>query len=239
MTLIGTFTLAVRGNDLGHEGVVPLGTLARYGESARWEMFRDPTSALSGKLGSGVARAQRISSHEPLTYPATLRVETRLARVGTSSLDVLQSFLDATTGRAYASIRSTVVKLRDGRPAPLDPSLAALASNDPAEPALPFAEPAEGAFEYTIEPRASDMDRFRHVNQARYVDFAADVAFAAALAEHRAGLHTAPTRVEVDYRREVRAGTRVRARLGIVGGVRSVQLFEAEAGHETTRITFS
>jgi acyl-CoA thioesterase FadM len=191
------------------------------------------------KLGAGVARAQHVESRLDVTYPSTLRMETVFGRVGRTSLDMVHSFTRVSDEAVVARARITIVQLGPNGPSPIDPSVAALVTAAEAPEALPWTAPDDGAFETTIVVRPSDQDQFGHVNQARYVDFADDLRWFAARAGHAAGFEGALGRWSVDYRREVRVGTVLSARVGVKDGVRSVALTELESGLETTRIALA
>lgn len=239
MAFRSTETLVVRGNEIGFTQAVPPGTLSRYAEWARWAMFRDASDAERVRIGAGVARAQHVESLHDVTYPTTLRMETVFGRVGRTSLDMVHSFTRVADAAVVARARITIVQLGPNGPTPIDPSVAALVTPTEAPDALAWTEPGEGAFETTIVVRPSDQDQFGHVNQARYVDFADDLRWFAARAGHAAGFEGPLGHWSVDYRREVRVGTVLRARLDVRDGVRSVRLSELDSGLETTRIALA
>lgn len=232
-------TIAVRGNEIGFTGAVQPSTFSRYSETARWLMFRDPVARERVRLGGGVARAQHQELLADVTYPSTLRFETTIARLGRTSIDMLHHIVRVEDETHVATTRVTIVQLGPEGPTPIDPSMAEFVTpSDRAEP-LVF-EPGAPEFETTILARPSDQDQFRHVNQARYVDFADDVRWFAHAAGNGAGFDGPIGRVSVDYRREVKAGTVLRAELRRgTGETRSVRLVEAATGIETTRIVLA
>ncbi len=234
-------TLIVRGNEIGFTGSVQPGTLSRYAEWARWAMFRQPDFVMRDRLGGGVARAQHAVTFAELTYPSELRIETRLARTGRTSLDLAHQFVRVEDGARIANLRVTIVQLGPAGPSPIDPTLSELVTPTDAPEPLPFVMPeGDTVFEWSIPARPSDQDQFRHVNQARYVDFADDVRWAAHAAGHPLGFEGPLGAYSVDYRREVRAGTTLRARLGAgPGSVRCLSLSELHSGIETTRIALA
>lgn len=237
MTFRTVETLVVRGNEIGFAGYVPAGTLARYAEWARWAMFRDANDAARVKLGAGVARAQHFCTYDDIRYPATLQMETVIARTGRTSLDMAHTFTRVDDDVVVARARITIVQLGPTGPTPIDASLAALVTPTALPLALPFTMPDETTFETTIVVRPSDQDQFGHVNQARYVDFADDVRVLAQRAEHAVGWDGPVGGWSVDYRREVKVGTVLAVRAAVTqDGVRSIALRELDTGIETTRI---
>lgn len=236
--MIASETIVVRGNEIGFTGALPPGTVARYGEWARWAMFRHPDNSLRGKLGSGVARAQHAALFADITYPSELRIESNLARVGRTSFELAHRFVRADDETLVALLRVTIVQLGPQGPTPVDPTLHELVTQSTMPPELTFDVASSGpVFEHAILARPSDQDQFRHVNQARYVDFADDVRWVAYAAGHAAGFEGPLGAYSVAYQREVRAGTTLLARLASDdAGVRLVSLHERDTGVETTRI---
>ena len=232
-------TIAVRGNEIAFTGAVPPSTFSRYSETARWLMFRDPVARERVRLGGGVARAHHQELLRDVTYPSTLRFETTIARLGRTSIDMLHHIVRVDDETHVASTRVTIVQLGPDGPSPIDPSMAEFVT--PSESAAPLVfEPGPPEFETTIFARPSDQDQFRHVNQARYVDFADDVRWLAHVAGNEAGFEEPIGRVSVDYRREVKAGTVLRAELRRgSGSSRSIRLVESATGVETTRIVLA
>lgn len=239
MTFRAVETIAVRGPEIGFTGAVQPGTFSRYCECARWAMFREPGAREKIKLSAGVARAQRLELLEDVTYPSTLRIETTLARLGRTSLDMLHRLVRVEDEALVARAVTTIVQLGPDGPAPLDPSLAdhLTPTDDQTSPPLLAFGSAAAEFEAPIVIRPSDQDQFRHVNQARYVDFADDLRWFAHAAELPCGFDGPMGYVGVDYRREVRAGTRIRGELARgTDGTRWIRLIESDTGVETTRI---
>lgn len=229
-------TLVVRGNEIGFTGVVQPGTFSRYCEWARWALFRTPEVREGLKFGGGVARAQRLELLHDVTYPATLRIETTLARLGRTSLDMLHTLHRIEDAVVVARSRITIVQLGPDGPSAIDPGAAAYVTPEEGPEPLVY-EAGEVEFETNFLPRPSDQDQFRHVNQAKYVDLADDLRHLAATAGHPSGFDGALGGVSVDYRREVKAGTLIRAELRRGSGTtRSVRFVEAATGVETTRL---
>jgi len=236
MTFRASETLLVRGTEIGFTGVVQPGTFSRHCEWARWAMFRDEGTRERVRLGNGVARAQSLELLADVSYPSTLRIETTISRAGRTSLDILHTVLRLDDEAIVARCRTTIVQLGENGPSPLDPSLAACVTPDEG-PRTPEFDDGPPEFETTIVVRPSDQDQFRHVNQARYVDFADDIRWNADSAGNDAGFAGALGAVAIDYRREAKAGMVLRAamRRGSDDS-RSIRLVDAESGVETTRI---
>ncbi|MFO0692267.1 MAG: acyl-CoA thioesterase [Polyangiales bacterium] len=238
MGLIVRESFPVRGNEIGFAGVVPPGTLSRYGEWARWAMFRDPSFALREKFPSGVARAQTVELVSDFTYPSDCVVTTFVARVGRTSLDFGHE-LATEDGTLVARLRVTIVGLGPTGPIAFPPELAEHVSARPAPTPIPHAgEPPADAFVYSFVARPSDQDQFRHVNQARYVDFADDVRLLAARSGHPAGFEGPLGRVTVSYEREVHGGETVEVRIWPTGdGARAIEMRNGSNGRVVNRAT--
>lgn len=236
--MIASETIVVRGNEIGFTGTLPPGTHSRYGEWARWAMFRDPENRLRGKIGSGVARAQHAELLEDVTYPSELRIESALIRVGRTSFELGHRFVRVDDETVVALLRVTIVQLGPSGPSPVDESLHAHVTPMAMPAELRFDDASAGpVFEHAILARPSDQDQFRHVNQARYVDFGDDVRWVASAGGHEAGFDGPLGAYQVSYQREVRAGTTLIAKLASdAHGVRRVTLHEGGTGLETTRL---
>lgn len=220
----------VRGNEIGPNGAVSLGGVARYCEWSRWAVFREAEAAVIREaFKGGVARAQTIEMCAPITYPDDLVIDIWIARVGRTSLDFGHT-LRNDAGTVFANARVTIVQLGDQGPEPFPAWLAAHASDRETVAALPLATaPLTDAFEHGWQVRTSDLDQFRHVNQARYVDHADDARVFAQHAGHAAGFSGGVAKITVSYEREMRANDRVTARLALgADGRRDVVIVGAD-----------
>ena len=84
--------------------------------------------------------------------------------------------------------------------------------------------------------RPSDQDSFRHVNQARYVDYIDDTRWFAAQAGQDAGLEGPLAALSVEYIREPHAGERVQMETWVTGDrSRAYELTLVPTGEVLTR----
>ena len=206
--------ISTRGHEVLATGHVSLGHLARYFESLRWGMLTRPGALLEGRVVRLVARAQTVDCLTPPSHPATLEIETWLARVGRTSFDFGHLVTRASDGAEVARGRITIVHVGDEGPLPVDPAIAAEVI-DRAAPEHPreTTPPGEDVFIRRWRVRHSDQDRFRHMNQARYFDAIEDTLALASLQKHEAGSPTTLRSASVSYDREVHAGTELEMRL--------------------------
>lgn len=224
MTEIMHDKIAVRGQEVIATGEVSLGNIVRYFESLRWGMLTRPGALLAGRVERLVARAQTVRCQTPVDHPATLEVETWLARVGRTSLDFGHRLTRQSDGAEVATGRITIVQVGESGPLPLDPGLKDAVFERPA-PAHAGGDAAgeaslEDVFTRRFTVRHSDQDRFHHMNQARYFDAVEDTLHLAALRSHPAGAAGTPRSISVSYDREVHAGTELEIRLRKLGGDR-------------------
>lgn len=205
----------VRGNEIGFTGSVSPGGIARYCEWSRWTFFLDEkASALRAGFKGGVARAQTIEIHGAFTYPEDVVVDLWIARVGGSSLDFGHELRTA-GGALVARARVTIVQLGPNGKEPFPEWLAShvLPREAPTPLELSASAPTDGVYTHAWQVRPSDLDQFRHVNQARYVDHADDARLFALGEGHAAGFEGGVRKITVSYEREVRAPDRVSAQL--------------------------
>jgi acyl-CoA thioesterase FadM len=131
----------------------------------------------------------------------------------------------------------TIVNLGTDGPAPLDPIVATLVVGEPAPPARAWPEgEREGSWKRQWIVRPSDQDSFRHVNQARYVDYIDDTRWFAAEAGEPAGVRGRLAGLSVEYVRETHAGELVQMETWVTGGTsRAYELTRQPTGEVLTR----
>lgn len=103
-------------------------------------------------------------------------------------------------------------------PAPVNPAVASLVTDEVAPPAHPW--PAGDRtqsckLQWVVRP--SDQDSFRHVNQARYVDYIDDTRWLAAQTGQVARFEGRLKALSVEYLRETHAGERVQMETWVTG----------------------
>lgn len=190
-----TYEFEMRGYEAGRDGIVPPSGMSRYLEMMRWRIAVGPWA--NGGLERGVVRAQTHAYLAPVRFPAPLRGTTQVCRVGGSSFDFAHTMHAGDT--LVLRARTTIVCLdAEGHPADAGDALRAVAREVPDCPAHTRVSAGEPAHEWRVAVRPSDEDMFRHVNQARYLDFLDD-------ARRGAGLPRM-TGLTVSYEREVHHG---------------------------------
>lgn len=208
----------IRGIELDATGSVSPGWLSRIFEDTRWRAFAKDDYALRGVMDGGVARAGHFEYAMPLSYGDAVEIATWVARVGRTSFDFGHRIVRAEDGSVAARARMTVVNLGPNGPAPIDPIVADHIADEPAPPARPWPDGARRDSwrrQWTVRP--SDQDSFRHVNQARYVDYIDDTRWFAAEAEQTAGLRGPLDGLSVEYIREAHAGEQVQMETWVTG----------------------
>ncbi len=208
----------VRGIELDASGSVSPGWFSRIFEHARWQIFTMDEFALRNRMEGGVARAGTFEYGVPLTYQDELEIGTWVARVGRTSFDFGHRITRIRDGAIAARARMTVVNLGPNGPAALDPIVSSFVLDEPAPAVRPWPE-ADRAGSWTRQwlVRPSDQDSFRHVNQARYVDYIDDTRWFAAQARERAGVQGPLAGLSVEYRRETHAGELVQMETWVTG----------------------
>jgi acyl-CoA thioesterase FadM len=209
---------AVRGIELDATGAVSPGWICRILEHTRWQLFTMNDFALRGLLEGGVARAGIYEYGEPLRYRDELEIETWVARVGRTSFDFGHRITRSKDGEMAVRARITIVSLGPDGPSPVNPAVTALVTDEVAPPARPW--PGGGRtqswkLQWVVRP--SDQDSFRHVNQARYVDYIDDTRWLAAQTGQVAGLEGRLEALSVEYLRETHAGERVQMETWVTG----------------------
>jgi acyl-CoA thioesterase FadM len=213
-----TIPYAIRGIELDATGSVSPGWLSRILEHIRWQTFAMDAFALRGRMEGGVARAGTFEYGAPLRYQDELEIGTWVARVGRTSFDFGHRIIRLRDGAIAASARMTLVNLGPEGPAPLDPAVATLVVDEPAPAARPWPDvDRRGSWKRRWIVRPSDQDSFRHVNQARYVDYIDDTRWFAAQAGEAAGLEGRLASLSVEYHREAHAGERVQMETWVSG----------------------
>ena len=197
----------IRGIELDATGSVSPGWLSRIFEDTRWRAFARDDYALRGVMEGGVARAGHFEYLTPLGYGDVVEIATWVARVGRTSFDFGHRIMRVEDGAIAARARMTVVNLGPHGPAPLDPVVRDHVASEPAPAARPWPDASRRdawSRQWTVRP--SDQDSFRHVNQARYVDYIDDTRWFAAQSGQAAALVGRLTGLSVEYIREAHAG---------------------------------
>ena len=227
----------VQGIELDATGSMSPGWFSRIFELTRWRVFAMDEFALRYRLEGGVARAGSYEYGVPLTYQDELEILTWVARVGRTSFDFGHRVTRQSDGAIAASARMTVVNLGPEGPAPLEPEVAGFVADEPTPAAHPWVggkRRHSWTRQWTIRP--SDQDSFRHVNQARYVDFIDDTRWFAARAGEAAGLEGPLSALSVEYVREAHAGERVQMETWVTGDEsRAYELTRLSSGEVLSR----
>ena len=213
-----TIGYTIRGIELDASGSVPPGWFSRIFEHTRWQIFTMDEFSLRNRMEGGVARAGTYEYGVPLTYQDELEIATWVARVGRTSFDFGHRITRLRDGAIAARARMTIVNLGPDGPAPLDPVIATLVVDEPAPPVRPWPEGERSqSWKRRWVVRPSDQDSFRHVNQARYVDYIDDTRWFATQAGEPAGVEGSLAGLSVEYRRETHAGEQVQMETWVTG----------------------
>ena len=227
----------IRGIELDATGSVSPGWLSRIFEDTRWRAFAKDDFALRGVMDGGVARAGHFEYLAPLTYGDAVEIATWVARVGRTSFDFGHRIVRAEDGSTAARARMTVVNLGPKGPAPVDPIVADHVVDELAPSARPWPEGERASpwrRQWTVRP--SDQDSFRHVNQARYVDYIDDTRWFAAEAGEAAGLRGPLQGLSIEYIREAHAGEQVEMATWVSGDfTRAYELTRQATGEVLAR----
>ncbi|MEM7138774.1 MAG: acyl-CoA thioesterase [Myxococcota bacterium] len=222
----------IRGIETDASGTVSPGWLSRMLEAARWEVFGRDTFALRNRIVGGVARAAAFEYQEALRYQDEVELATWLARVGRTSYDFGHEMVRLKDGAVAVRARVTVVHIGPDGPAPLDEDLSAAVIERPLPDSVRWSEGqrrASWARQWIVRP--SDQDSFRHVNQARYVDYIDDTRQLAELAGEAAGISGPLRALSVEYLKETHAGAEVRMETWLTNdGTRAFELSHLETG---------
>ncbi len=165
-----------RGYEMCADRHISVTAVARYLEHARWVALADPEFGPAKFALRGVIRAQRVELYSVLLFHVDLEVTTVLGRVGRTSFDYVHEIRTVEDSRLVGRAEATIVALGPKGPTPVDPAMAEL-REDASMPAVPppTATAPENAHVESIRVRPSDQDVLRHVNHARYLDYATDV----------------------------------------------------------------
>jgi acyl-CoA thioesterase FadM len=213
-----TIGYTIRGIELDASGSVPPGWFSRIFEHTRWQIFTMDEFSLRDRMEGGVARAGTYEYGVPLTYQDELEIATWVARVGRTSFDFGHRITRLRDGAIAARARMTVVNLGPDGPAPLDPIIATLVADEPTPPVRPWPEGERSeSWRRRWVVRPSDQDSFRHVNQARYVDYIDDTRWFATQAGEPAGVEGSLAGLSVEYRRETHAGEQIQMETWVTG----------------------
>lgn len=208
----------VRGIELDATGSVSPGWLSRIFEDTRWRAFAADDYALRGVMEGGVARAGHFEYLAPLSYGDPVEIATWVARVGRTSFDFGHRISKSSDGTVAVRARMTVVNLGAHGPAPLDPIVSGFVTDETTPPARPWPDgERRDAWRRQWAVRPSDQDSFRHVNQARYIDYLDDTRWFAAKAGEAAGLEGPLSGLSIEYIREAHAGEQVQMETWVTG----------------------
>jgi acyl-CoA thioesterase FadM len=232
-----TIGYTIRGIELDAAGSVSPGWFSRIFEHTRWQVFTMDDFALRNRMEGGVARAGTYQYGVPLTYQDELEIATWVARVGRTSFDFGHRITRLRDGAIAARARMTVVNLGPTGPAPLDPIIATFVVDEQAPSVRPWPEGERSqSWKRQWVVRPSDQDSFRHVNQARYVDYIDDTRWFATQAGEPAGMEGALAGLSVEYRRETHAGERIQMETWVTGDrARAYELTRQEDGEVLAR----
>jgi acyl-CoA thioesterase FadM len=234
---VTTTRFTIQGIELDASGSVSPGWLSRILEHARWQVFAMDDYALRNRIKGGVARAGTFEYGVPLTYQDELEIATWIARVGRTSFDFGHKITRLRDGGVAARARMTVVNLGSEGPAPLDSAFATCVVDEPAPLVRPWPDGDRAqSWKRQWVVRPSDQDNFRHVNQARYVDYIDDTRWFAAQAGQPAGVEGPLAGLSVEYRRETHAGEQVQMETWVTGDrTRAYELSRQPEGELLTR----
>ncbi|MGB5811689.1 MAG: thioesterase family protein [Polyangiales bacterium] len=208
----------VRGIETDATATVSPGWLSRMLEAARWEVFGRETFVLRNRIVGGVARAASFDYGVALRYQDEIEIATWLGRVGRTSYDFGHAVTRVQDSAVAARARVTVVHIGPDGPAPLDEDLSTAVLDEPLPEPVAWSDvPRESSWKRSWVVRPSDQDSFRHVNQARYVDFADDTRQLAALSQQDAGLVGPLASLSIEYLRETHAGSTVQMETWVTG----------------------
>lgn len=189
-----------RGYELDADALAPPGAFARWLEHARWTALAD-LAATVPLFSRGVVRAQRWRWEAPVRFGDALEITTWIGRVGRTSFDFVHRVRRHGDGALVAFTAATVVRLGAAGPEPLPAEARALVVEDDAPETRPLAldAPPPGCARFRRIVTASDLDLYRHVNQARWVDLLDD-------ARQLAAPGARPTAMHVDHLGEALPG---------------------------------
>ena len=215
---VTTTRYTIRGIELDASGSVSPGWFSRIFEHTRWQIFAMDDFSLRNRMEGGVARAGTFEYGVPLTYQDELEIATWVARVGRTSFDFGHRITRLRDGAIAARARMTVVNLGPEGPTPIDPIVATFVVDEPTPPVQPWPkDDRERSWKRQWVVRPSDQDSFRHVNQARYVDYIDDTRWFAAQAGEPSGVEDRLAGLSVEYRRETHAGEKVQMETWVTG----------------------
>jgi len=227
----------IRGLELDATGSVSPGWFSRLFEHTRWQIFTMDDFALGNCMDGGVARAGTFEYGAPLSYQDKLEIVTWVARVGRTSFDFGHRITRLRDGAIAAVARMTVVNLGPEGPTAIDPVVATFVVDEAAPAVRPWRggeRPQSWKRQWIVCP--SDQDSFRHVNQARYVDYIDDTRWFAAQADEPAGLEGPLAGLSVEYLRETRAGEHVQMETWVTGErTRAYELTRQPSGEVLAR----
>ena len=232
-----TIDHTIRGIETDASSSVGPGWIARMLERVRWSVFGLETFALRNRVLGGVARASAFEYHEPLLVDDEVEISTWLARVGNTSYDFGHAIKRRSDEAVAIRGRVTVVHTGPDGPAPVGADLASAVLDEPA-PAPVVWQESERRSPWTHQwiVRPSDQDSFRHVNQARYVDYIDDTRQLASMAGQTAGLEGPLASLSVEYLRETHAGHLVQMETWVTGpGARAFELTRPKTGQVHSR----
>ncbi|MFW5740663.1 MAG: thioesterase family protein [Myxococcota bacterium] len=195
---------------------MPGSTMLRYLEHMRWESAKDPDVNLATMFEDDhrmVVRAQQLEMEAAVGLEEDLEISLELGHIGHASMDMVHEVVRTADRKRMARAVVTAVHLNPAwRPHPIPDHVRALVPPRPrlmlVQPPAPREAPVAWSRSLTVVP--SDLDLFRHVNHARYLDYfddtrrmgAADRGFGAASDVAGGPL----LRASLDYRRQTLGG---------------------------------
>ncbi len=227
----------IRGIETDASSAVGPGWIARMLERVRWSVFGLETFVLRNRVVGGVARAGAFEYDEPLRADDQVEIATWLARVGNTSYDFGHAIKRLGDRAVAARARVTIVHTGPDGPTPVGVDLASAVVDEPVPAAVMWQEGERRASwkrQWIVRP--SDQDSFRHVNQARYIDYIDDTRQLAAMSGEPAGLEGPLASLSVEYLRETHAGQLVQMETWVTGdGTRAFELTRPESGQIHSR----
>lgn len=230
--------LVTRNYERDRRGLVPVASLLRYGEHARWEGVFTRWLTPDRLFGEGrrmVVRGQSLEVAERVGGGVELVLATWVEGVGKRSSFVLGHELRrAADDGPVATIAVLAVCLgAAGQPVAIPEELREYAAGR-AAPALALGRPegeAPEAWRSAIEVRPADLDQLQHVNHAVYLEYAEYAAEALAGASGGLGDHELAG-ADLDYAGSAVLGDRIALRAWWEAPGRSIAAAMRRGGEE-------
>lgn len=171
--------IRTRGSELDREALIPPHVFLRYMEHLRWESAAQGSFDLAGLFADGcllVVVGQKLRMFQQVGMGVDLTGTHRVCAVGRTSITIQNDF--HRSGALVAQGLATAVFLDpSGEPAPLPEQIGNLAAgvSPPQNIAHRLnARPPAGAWRWRLQVRPSDLDLYRHTNQAMYLAYIED-----------------------------------------------------------------